>query len=58
VFTFQTLKKILESFDSILATKSFMKKVKTIRDVYIGAGGIFCAITLTTRALMFGLEII
>jgi class 3 adenylate cyclase len=55
-----TLTALFDSFDAIIATKPLMMKVKTMGDVYMAAGGVFCEMNSphehATEALLFGLE--
>jgi class 3 adenylate cyclase len=54
------LNALFESFDAVIATKPLMMKVKTMGDVYMAAGGVFCEVNSphehATEALLFGLE--
>jgi class 3 adenylate cyclase len=54
------LTELFARFDAIINGKPSMMKVKTMGDVYMAAGGIFCDVNRAhehaTEALMFGLE--
>jgi class 3 adenylate cyclase len=54
------LNSLYEAFDAVITTKPLMMKVKTMGDVYMAAGGVFCEMNSphehATEALVFGLE--
>jgi hypothetical protein len=59
-FAIETLNQLFRSFDGLIATRPSMMHVKSLGDLYMAVGGVFCAVMSqhehATEVLMFGLE--